>query len=684
MLCSRPVTGRPGRNGSIRAFALSALAAAAVIVLAYANHFANGFHFDDAHAVVDNVYIRELGNIPRFFTNATTFSSLPQNQAYRPLLLTSFALDYRLGGGLAPFQFQLTSFLILLAQCALMAWLFARLLERAAPHPWNLPLALVAATWYGVHPAVADTVNYVSARSDSLSTLLLVLAFALYVRGGRTRTRGLYLLALLLAGLVKPVVVVFPLLVLAYRLLFEDTEGTRQRRWVQAGLAARPALIAAVLLGVLHARMTPPGFNPGGPPAFNYLITQPYVALRYFGAFLLPVDLSADTDLRPFATLADPRAWLGLAFLAAVLALAWAAARRRAAATVAFGLLWFVVGLLPTSLFPLAEVENDHRLYLPFVGLVLAAAAAAGLVLRAAERAFPRRRVVAAALAATVAVLAAAAWGTHQRNRVWRDELSLWRDVTNKSPGNGRGWMNYGLAQMASGRLDAAMACFDRALTLVPDYSYLYVNRGIALAAEGRTAAAEASFRTGVRLAGASAEPYYYYARFLREQGRPAEALAMVRRAIAVSPAHLESRHLLLELLAETGRAEDLRRAATTTLALWPDDPVAQRWLTAAPAAAVPTPDAPAGGETAEGDLAESLALDRAGRFAESIAASRAALRLRPSYAEAYNNICAAYNSLGRPREAIAACEQALRLKPDFPLAAGNLRWARQLAGVAR
>jgi protein O-mannosyl-transferase len=680
MLCFRPVSGRPGRSGSIRAPGLAALAALVVIVLAYANHFANGFHFDDFHSVVDNVYIRELGNIPRFFTDATTFSSLPQNQAYRPLLLTSFALDYRLGGGLAPFQFQLTSFLILLAQCALMAWLFARLLERAAPHAWNLPLALAAATWYGVHPAVADTVNYVSARSDSLSTLLLVLALALYVRGGRARTSGVYLAAFLLAGLVKPVVVVFPLLVFAYRILFEDTGPRRRGR---AARAALPALVATVLLAWLHARMTPSHFNPGGPPTFNYLITQPYVALRYFGAFLLPVGLSADTDLLPFATFADPRAWLGCAFLAVLLATAWAAARRRAAAPAAFGLLWFVIGLLPTSLFPLAEVENDHRLYLPFVGLVLAAAAAAGLALRTAEHAFPRRRVAAVALAVAAGVLVASAWGTHERNRVWRDELSLWRDVANKSPGNGRGWMNYGLAQMASGRLDAAMACFDRAMKLVPEYSYLYVNRGIALAAEGRTAAAEASFRTGVRLAGASAEPYYYYARFLRDQGRPAEALATVRRAIAVSPAHLESRHLLLELLAQAGRAQDLHRAAAATLALWPDDTVARRWLTA-PVAAPQAPGAPPAGETAEGDLAESLALYRAGRFADSIAASRAALRLRPSYAEAYNNICAAYNSLGRPREAIAACEQALRLKPDFPLAAGNLRWARQLAAAAR
>jgi hypothetical protein len=39
---------------------------------------------------------------------------------------------------------------------------------------------------------------------------------------------------------------------------------------------------------------------------------------------------------------------------------------------VAFGLAWFVLALLPTSFFPLAEVENDRRMFFPFIGLVLA------------------------------------------------------------------------------------------------------------------------------------------------------------------------------------------------------------------------------------------------------------------------------------------------------------------------
>src|SRR5437588_6412448 len=69
---------------------------AVILIVPYANHFQNSFHFDDAHTIVNNAAIQSLRNIPRFFTHATTFSALPSNQSYRPLLSTLFAIDYQL------------------------------------------------------------------------------------------------------------------------------------------------------------------------------------------------------------------------------------------------------------------------------------------------------------------------------------------------------------------------------------------------------------------------------------------------------------------------------------------------------------------------------------------------------------------------------------------------------------
>ncbi|HUA99623.1 MAG TPA: tetratricopeptide repeat protein, partial [Terracidiphilus sp.] len=67
---------------------------------------------------------------------------------------------------------------------------------------------------------------------------------------------------------------------------------------------------------------------------------------------------------------------------------------------------------------------------------------------------------------------------------------------------------------------------------------------------------------------------------------------------------------------------------------------------------------------------------NRAGNYEKSIADARAALRLRPDYAEAYNNIAAACASLGQWDNAIAAATKAVRLKPGFQLAKNNLAWA--------
>jgi tetratricopeptide (TPR) repeat protein len=82
--------------------------------------------------------------------------------------------------------------------------------------------------------------------------------------------------------------------------------------------------------------------------------------------------------------------------------------------------------------------------------------------------------------------------------------------------------------------------------------------------------------------------------------------------------------------------------------------------------------------QTPELYVAASLEYYRQERYAETIAACQVALQLKPDYAEAWNNICAANNKLGHYEEAVVACEQALRYKPDFELARNNLQYAKQ------
>src|SRR5207245_4379838 len=75
-----------------------------------------------------------------------------------------------------------------------------------------------------------------------------------------------------------------------------------------------PLLICGALL-LFVQRMTPHSWIAGAASTHNYVITQPYVALLYFKTFFWPSGLSADYDLNPFTTTADPRFWAGLAFV---------------------------------------------------------------------------------------------------------------------------------------------------------------------------------------------------------------------------------------------------------------------------------------------------------------------------------------------------------------------------------
>jgi len=116
-----------------------------VLLAVYTNHFHNSFHFDDAHTIENNAAIRELKNIPFFFRDATTFSSLPSNQSYRPLVSTLLAFDYRLGGGLQPLWFHFSIFALFVALTLLLAFVISRLLNDRASPARNCWIAFIAA-----------------------------------------------------------------------------------------------------------------------------------------------------------------------------------------------------------------------------------------------------------------------------------------------------------------------------------------------------------------------------------------------------------------------------------------------------------------------------------------------------------------------------------------------------------
>lgn len=665
-----------------------------LLILVYSNHFHNGFHFDDWHTIEDNPYIRHLHNIPLFFKDVTTFSTLHSNQNYRPLVTTTLAIDCWLAGGLKPFYFHLSMFFWYIVQCLLMFFLFYKIFQVSIPNKYNHFIALFGVSWYAFHTANAETLNYIIARSDTLSTLGVIASLVTYLYFPRLRKWHIYLIPLLFGLFAKETAVTFFALMFVYVLLFEkslsigDMVAMKHYRTVLNSLMiVLPAIITCVLFSVLNLTMMSKEYAAGG-SRYCYMITQPYVMLHYFITFFFPVHLSADTDLHAFSTIFDARFCLGAVFLLTMGWLIFISSSRKEFRPVTFGLLWFFIALLPTSsVLPLSEVLNDHRIFFPFVGLAAACASVLGYLHMkylspGLQPQFSFRLSRIFVLMFVLVVIGANAFGVFQRNKVWHDEESLWRDVTIKSPKNGRGLMNYGLTQMRKGNYDIALQYYEKALVYTPYYSYLYVNMGIVKNALNKPEEAETYFRKAVTCTPSFYGTYYYYANFLFKHNRYKEAIPYYLKAIEMSPSYLSSRYDLMQIYFETKQWDEMNRLVQQTLSLVPDDKTALYYQKAAQqgkdklrllaenADSSPTP---------ENYLNLSLAYFQNAQYEKCIEACKKALRLRPGFAEAYNNICSAYNVLGKRQEAIDACDKALKYRPDFPLAKGNLNYAKKI-----
>ena len=703
-----------------------------LLLAAYSNFFQNQFHFDDTHVLVNNLYIRSVGNAPKFFTDALTFSSLPLNCTYRPLVPLALSFDYFLAGGLSPIVFHASQLVTLVLLGLALYFFYRKIMDRCLEGPLNGYLALFAASLFCLHTVNTETMNLMHARSEILSALGVVGAFLLYLGLPGLRKTGLYLVPVIFGALAKTPAVLFgPLLFVwvyldparssgrgsgasppegagreagahpaeaaakegvarsaesagavhgakqpeSARTVRAEEPANRLRR---ALLAAAPAiLLAAALYVFIEKIMAPPAQTYGGGDRYQYALTQTWVWVQYLRLFVFPSGLTADTDLALFSTWTDPRVFAGLAVIAVLAVVGVFCARSRRAWPIAFGLAWFGLGLMPTSsILPLAEPMNEHRIFLPYIGLILAVVWGA----RRAAESLPVwsrletsvRQGIAAALCG--GILLAHVAGVHARNETWRTAETLWADVTTKSPGNGRAWMNYGLVFMERGEFTRARDCYERAEKLTPNYSYLLVNIGILEGAMDSPSEAETHFHRALELQPALPTSHYYYARWLVGQGRALEAIPHLEETVRLSPAHEEARRYLLDLRAAQGQDDVVRRLARDYAAAFPDDLRSRVY----PAGGIPMPLHPA---TYDTYFQHGVRLGQKKEYVDSALAYRAALRLNPTSTDALNNLGWTLGAMGFYKEAVPYLEEAVRLKPDYKLARNNLAWVKSRIG---
>ena len=391
----------------------------------------NSFAMDDLYIILWNPLVHSMRGVWGAFA-APYWPPDLGGHMYRPLPLATFALDWSLVHG-RPTWFHAINLLWHAGTAVAVTALVRRWSGMAA--------AVVAGAIFAVHPVHVEAIANVIGRAELMAAAAVCLAVYAAVVRDSVIWSGL---ALLLGLLSKENAAVAPgLIVWAWALGIGPPPSpsaeapVRPTRRRMAEFAVSWVVIALVYgvvrWGVLHPYERYHAIAPVflGESAFAGRLTA--VAALADAARLLVAPLTLRVDYSPgertiVRSLLDGRFALGLACLAlwaVLLVLAWRRSRRAEA----FGLGWIAIAFLPVAnlLFSTGVLMAERTLYLPSVGLAVAAGAAL------ARLDVARLRVV------TVLLVLAGGIRSALRTPVWHDDFAVTLSILTDSPNSFRG-----------------------------------------------------------------------------------------------------------------------------------------------------------------------------------------------------------------------------------------------------
>ena len=243
---------------------------------------------------------------------------------------------------------------------------------------------------------------------------------------------------------------------------------------------------------------------------------------------------------------------------------------------------------------------------------------------------------------------------------------------------------DYGLVLQALGRLDEALAAFDRALLLAPQNPDTLSRRGNVLFAMGRHDAALASYLAALDLRPKHVDALNNCGVVLNRLRRFPEALASFDRALAENPGHAEAWNNRGNALRALHRGEEALLSYDRAIRCRPRYADAWNNRGAGLWELRNLPEALKSLDTAldiapghpEVLLNRGVVLRELKRLDDALRSLEAAIAALPAYAEAHYQRGQVLQLMDRPAEAMASFEKSMALDPGHPHAQGALAGA--------
>jgi hypothetical protein len=563
---------------------LSALLLFLLSFALYSPSLRNDFVWDDVEVITksnvsfDASYITGV-LVPDVYENKNA-------SYYRPAVYTSLVADKVLWG-VSPFGFHLSN-LLFNSISVVLFYFMALLVLGGFEARGREACALLSSVLFALYPMHVESVSWVAGRSDVLCALFLFLAFIFHILSSRS------LWPLLLAGLwfslslmSKEVAVAFPVVAFSYDLLgrrLTDRRNIlkylvyilillvyfylRSRAFVNIPeltqeVAGEGTVIAPVVSETVSA-------------ASRYLELFKILLgsyLSYLNKLILPFDFNAFITKVPRDM---PHLLSSAAILSSLAVLGLISVRKKENVT-AFGILWVLLTLGPSALIAVFSIAStplaERYLYIPSAGFCLVIG---NFIVEAGRRESLKK----VAWGVGIVLIVLYGFASFQRQAVWKDDLSLWRDASLKSPYHPLPHSNYGLALSNNGELDGAI----RELKIALSPEMKDSPRGLAITAnnlalvyldKGEYESAEMWFRKALGYDPGYGKTYYHLGLIYYINGELTgsadsyrEAEGFVKEAMKRYKYYGRANLLLAKIYLKTGNTDKARKEAQAAIGI--------------------------------------------------------------------------------------------------------------------
>lgn len=553
---------------------------ASLALVVYFNTLWAGFVFDDGFLILGNWWIRDAGSLSEIFSSPTWgFDPERTSNYYRPLMHVVFMIDYHLFG-LSPWGYHLVNITVHALNSILVFFIALRLFA-GLPGPTESDsalkghhLAIASAILFALHPVHVEAVAWVSAISEVGFALFFLLSLYLYIAADEKKGLGSLLswLSFIAALLFKETAVMLIFVIVAYDLcLKRKAVASSLKRYIPYIIILGVYItVKLAVSGALTPRLQQEGLS-----GFQYFINIFPLIMDYLRLVFFPVRLNVFYQFHPVLTVVDFRLLASIIVIAPFVALFVIGYRgkRRAAS---FAWLLALFSIMPALYIAGAGARGsafaERYLYLPSAGFIIFILYWFASFLRK----FAPRRAATIFVVILVLLSAAYATGTVFRNRVWKDNYTLWKDSAGKTPDSELVYVNLGSAADSLGLRTEALNAYESALKINPRSAQAHNNLGVlyyetkeyGLSIENYEEALRDIVNQGERALIIENMGNVYYS-----MGSFKEAVERYQKALEIKGVSLNEASLLNKLgiaLAGSGRFDEARQSFERALEITP------------------------------------------------------------------------------------------------------------------